>query len=108
MIDKRKLRLILPCEDYGICWIKGAHIYDENEALEFLQSRKYFKDSIISAIEIDEHAYCFKMFQKDCSNPYDWICEGDYAWMECSKELKGAVPYTGIQYQAELRRAGEP
>ena len=106
MTDKRKLRLILPCDDYGICWIKGAHIYDEKEALEFLKNQSWFKcfpdGRNIHSIVIDEHAYCCKVLQKDCSNPFEWECEGDYAWLECSKDAKGAVPYTGISYETEI------
>lgn len=90
----------MPCEDYGICWIKGFHIYDEKEALDYLKNHKYFKDSMIS-IEIDNHGYCAKMFEKDCDNPSEWVCEGDYAWFDCSQEMKGAVPYTSISYQTE-------
>lgn len=101
MTDKRKLRLVMPCEDYGICWIKGAHIYDENEALDYLKNHKHFKGSVISAIVIDNYGYCAKMFEKDCDNLSEWVCEGKYAWFDCSKELKGAVPYTSIEYQTE-------
>lgn len=51
MIDKRKVRLLLPCEEYGICWLKGEHITDEKAIIEFLNNHKYFKgDDAISGM----------------------------------------------------------
>lgn len=99
MTDKRKLRLILPCEDYGVCWIKGEHITDENFCRKFLEQQKYFKDSKIGNLYIDSHGYCTKIYQKDCNNPYEWECEGDFAWFDCSKDVKGATPYTQIDFE---------
>ena len=105
MTDKRKLRLIVPCDDTGTCRIKGAHIYDEGEALAFLRNHKFFKAPYaipIISITIEEHDYCRKVEQKDCDSPYEWECEGNVAWFPCSKNVKGAVPYTAISYISEL------
>jgi hypothetical protein len=98
-IDKRKLRLILPCDEYGICWIKGAHIHDEEFCRKFLENQKYFKGTQIGTLDIDSHGYCVKIFQEDCSNPYEWVCEGNYAFFDCSKDTEGATPYTQIGYE---------
>ena len=99
-IDKRKLRLILPCDEYGFLWIKGAHLHDEDFCRGFIESRKHFRGSKIGNICIDSHGYCQKILQKNCNNPYEWVCEGDYAWFDCSKEAKNAVPYTQIEYES--------
>lgn len=102
MYDKRKIRLILPCEEYGICWLKGAHIFDEKFIIEFLNNHKYFKgDDSITVIDIESHGYCRKMYEKDCDNPSEWVCEGKYAWYDCPKDAKGAVPYTQVYFHQD-------
>jgi hypothetical protein len=99
MTDKRKLRLILPCDDYGILWIKGEHLHDEDFCRHFIERQKHFKDATLGNLSIDNHGYCCKVRQEDCPDPDAWICQGNYAWMDCPKDTKGAVPYTEINYE---------
>jgi hypothetical protein len=109
MTDKRKIRLIVSCEgDYNIVWLKGAHITDEKEIIAYLNNHKYFKgDDPVTGVDIENHGYCRKIHREKCDDPSKWECSGKIAWYDCSKNDKGAVPYTMIYFNQEKQQQGE-
>jgi len=66
MVDKRKLKLIIPCSvDTDIeCWIKGSHL-TEQECVEYLMSNKYYKGEKIISVIIADYGYCKKVIFND-------------------------------------------
>jgi len=99
-MDRRKLRLITPCSpDSDIaCWIKGAHL-TEQECIEYLQSHKWYsRSSIIKSVIIEELGYCKKVILSDTNRDHDYECEGKFAWYPCGSQDEGAIPTTVIEF----------
>jgi len=97
--DKRKLRLITPCSpDCDIaCWIKGAHL-TEQQCVEYLKSHKYYAGTQIKSVIIGELGYCKKVIFNDSNRDPDYECEGKVAWYPCGSHEPGATPTTVIEF----------
>lgn len=101
-IDRRKLRLITPCSpDSDIaCWIKGAHL-SEDQCIEYLQNNKFYKGTVIKSVIIDGgngFGYCKKVAMNDSNWEPEYECGGSIAWYPCGSQEPNAVPMTVIEF----------
>ena len=93
--------LIFPCGDVTEpdCGIVGSHMTDE-QAIAFVNQHPYYKgkegqkSTVVASVDI-QHFYVRKR-NIETARDDDWECEGKYAWCQCDKTDKGAMPYTEV------------